>query len=136
MNAIYHITTRSAWAMALPQGQYCHPSLQAEGFIHCARRDQTIGVANSLFRSRDDLIVLEINPEKLKASLRDDCTASGEVFPHVYGAINTAAIENLIELNPQSDGTFSWPEYDPIVTNPSVYAAAAGTEGLFPSVLV
>lgn len=135
MNAIYHITTRSAWAMAQLQGEYCHPSLQAEGFIHCARQDQTIGVANALFRSREDIIVLEINPEKLKVNVRDDCTASGEVYPHIYGAINTAAIENLIELTPAADGTFSWPLIEQNAANPAAFAVVAGSEAQFPSVL-
>lgn len=137
MDAIFHITTRRAWALAQAEGRYIPPSLAAEGFVHCSRKDQVLRVANALFRSQDDVLVLVINPEKLGTTpVRDDCTDSGEVFPHVYGPLQTSAIEDLIELETESDGTFDWPkqEEDTSPLPPELLAVAAGYEGRNPAV--
>jgi uncharacterized protein (DUF952 family) len=111
MSIIYHITTQSAWTHARALGTYAPPSLTAEGFVHCSRKEQVIRVANTLYRSREDLIVLAINITLLQDSqVREDCTESGEVFPHIYGPVPTQAIDHHINLEPCSDGTFDWPE--------------------------
>jgi uncharacterized protein (DUF952 family) len=132
MNAIYHITTRTAWAQALSAGSYCPPSLAAEGFVHCCRDDQLLRVANALYRSRSDLIVLVISPNQLgSVTLKDDCTESGEMFPHIYGAISCHAVKATVELHIQSDGTFGWPQPPAHATDAHLAAVATGSESQF-----
>ena len=104
---IFHITSRAAWESALGAGLYDADSLATEGFIHCSTADQYIRVANQRFRGRTDLVLLHIDPARLKAQVRFENLEGGEtLFPHVYGAIPIGAVLNVVPLLPLEDGSF------------------------------
>ena len=56
MPIIYHVTSNSDWAAAQAKGSYEHPSLQAEGFIHCSQEHQVAGVLERYFAGQRDLV--------------------------------------------------------------------------------
>ena len=104
---IFHITSRADWESALGAGLYEADSLATEGFIHCSTRDQYIRVANERFHGRRDLVLLHIDPARLKAEVRYENFEGGEtLFPHVYGGIPIAAVLNVVPLRPLEDGSF------------------------------
>ncbi len=87
------------------------PSLDTEGFIHCSYDSQVLLPANALFSGRDDLVLLAINPEKLKSDLViEDSYNSGTAFPHVYGPIEVDAVYRVVDFPSNSDGQFSLPQ--------------------------
>ncbi|ANE43106.1 DUF952 domain-containing protein [Deinococcus puniceus] len=107
---IVHITTRSAWAEAQHVGHYSHPSLVADGYIHCSTptAEQVIAVANAYFLGQPDLLLLHINPERLTSTLKsEEYEDSGLFFPHVYGTINLDAVVRVSDFRPAPDGLFS-----------------------------
>jgi uncharacterized protein (DUF952 family) len=104
---IFHITSRTAWESALGAGIYEADSLSTEGFIHCSTADQYIRVANQRFQGRTDLVLLHIDPTRLRSQVRYENLEGGEsLFPHVYGAIPIGAVLNVVPLRPAADGTF------------------------------
>ena len=104
---IFHITSRAAWDAALGAGIYEADSLVAEGFIHCSTAEQYTWVANQRFRGRTDLVLLHIDPTRLRSQVRYENLEGGEtLFPHVYGAIPIGAVLNVIPLRPLEDGSF------------------------------
>ena len=104
---IFHITSRAAWESALGAGIYETDSLATEGFIHCSTADQYIWVANQRVRGRTDLVLLHIDPARLRSQVRYENLEGGEtLFPHVYGAIPIGAVLNVVPLLPQEDGSF------------------------------
>ncbi len=110
---IYHITAREAWEQAKTIGHYSAPSLQTEGFIHASTLEQVEGTANLLFRGQPGLVLLVIDGEKLHPMLRfDPVTTHGGVteFPHIYGPINLSAVIEIIDFDPEPDGSFSLPQ--------------------------
>ncbi len=115
---LYHIAAARDWEAARRQGYYAPPSLEAEGFIHCSRRDQVLAVAATFYAGRRDLVLLRIDPARLGAELRWEPPAGGppqgltaeDRFPHLYGALNLDAVEAVLPFQPAADGTFSWPE--------------------------
>lgn len=107
---IYHITTRSQWEDALPKLVYEGDTLGTEGFIHCSTREQVLGTANAFYRGRLDLVLLEIDTQKLAPELRYDQIPDGRFFPHLYGPLNVSAVARVFPFEPSPDGTFSWPE--------------------------
>lgn len=109
MPFIFHITDRSQWQAAQASGAYSHPSLEAEGFIHCSTAEQVAWVANRFFRGQSQLLVLEIESDRLTPELRYDEVPGVGVFPHVYGAINLTAIDRAIDFAPNAAGEFCWP---------------------------
>jgi uncharacterized protein (DUF952 family) len=104
-DTILHITTDAAWAGAQRDGRVVAPSLADEGFIHCSTHAQVEATANRIFRGSGDLLLLEVDPERLTAPLKwERATDVGEEFPHVYGPIDLAAVVGTRPLREGPDG--------------------------------
>jgi uncharacterized protein (DUF952 family) len=106
---IYHIAARAEWERAQRAGAYQGDTLASEGFIHCSEAHQVVGVANAIFQGREDLVLLEIEPARLRPELRYEPDPAGRMFPHVYGALNLDAVVAVHEFRPAGDGSFSRP---------------------------
>ena len=107
---IFHITSRAAWESALGAGIYEADSLSTEGFIHCSTADQYAWVASQRFRGRLDLVLLHIDPGRLRSEVRyENLEGGATLFPHVYGVIPIGAVLNATPFLPGPDGTFSAP---------------------------
>ena len=102
---LVHLCTRSEWQTAQAMGSYQPASLSAEGFIHLSRPDQILKVANAFYRGLQDAVLLWIDPSLLTAELRWESVDADE-FPHLYGALNLAAVVSISDLKPGSDGTY------------------------------
>lgn len=103
---IYHITERTAWETAGPA--YTSPSLETEGFIHCSRAEQVAATANRFYRGRHGLVLLVIDPAKLRAELRHEAAVDGAgVFPHIHGPLNADAVTGVLPLPCGADGGFA-----------------------------
>ena len=112
---IYHITQRKAWELARSKGEYRGDTLDAEGFIHCSTSGQVVSVANSYYPGQHGLVLLCIDADKLQAELRYEGPAGPPVegenlFPHIYGPLNTDAVTAVVDFEPGPDGLFSLPE--------------------------
>jgi uncharacterized protein (DUF952 family) len=90
---IYHITTVAAWQNAQQHGSYTHPSLEAEGFIHCSYYGQVAETAQVHFKGQTELLLLCIDPACLKVELKSEVSRSGAAFPHLYGPLNLDAVQ-------------------------------------------
>ncbi len=84
---IYHIAKSDAWERESPAGEYRNPSLATEGFIHCSLEEQVPGPLEKFFPSREGLVLLEIEVERLRSELRYE-----NGFPHIYGPLNVEAV--------------------------------------------
>lgn len=89
-------------------------SLDDVGFIHCADPGTVMLPANRLYRGRDDLVLLEIDPAAVDADVRwepgDPPIPGGPWFPHVYGPINYSAVVNVHRLDADGGGEFVLPD--------------------------
>jgi len=95
---IYHITPLPAWRKALELGSYTADSFIKDGFIHCCTKEQTEFVLKTWFQGNsEELVILKIDPMFLSAEVKyEDSHGDGELFPHIYGAINLDAVVNVI----------------------------------------
>jgi uncharacterized protein (DUF952 family) len=99
MPIIYHVTTRDAWEDASKKGFYEHPSLKAEGFIHCSEENQVAGVLERYFSGQTGLVKLVIDTDKLSSNYIQEWSSSTlDTFPHVYGSINSDAVIRVEEV--------------------------------------
>jgi uncharacterized protein (DUF952 family) len=89
---IYHVTTESQWSMQMDSTSFQTESLQLEGFIHCCKLNQLNGVLQRYFNGKSNLVLLTIDERKLKAELKYESGTEDDLFPHIYGAIERAAI--------------------------------------------
>jgi uncharacterized protein (DUF952 family) len=115
---ICHITTRAAWEAGQESGQFLSPEFDDNGFIHCSTPEQVLLIANAFFSGRSGLVLLVIDPARLKSPVRWEPPHSNgrlpdftqnSVFPHVYGPINIDAVVRTVELVPNATGTFVLP---------------------------
>jgi uncharacterized protein (DUF952 family) len=84
---VYHIASFESWKLQSGNGEYRHPSLETEGFIHCSLAEQIQGTLDKFFPNRDGLVLLTIDVEKLLPELRYE-----NGYPHIYGALNVDAV--------------------------------------------
>ncbi len=114
MPELFHLTDRATWLAAVQAGEYrmstLGVTLNEEGFIHCSRRDQLRAVADLLYADADDLVVLVIDTERVPAPVRDEAGGpGGEMFPHIYGALPTDAVTDVIAVGRDSAGRLVLP---------------------------
>lgn len=102
---IIHICTQSDWKMARSKGEYRAASLETEGFIHCSRKEQVVGVVNRFYADVPDLVLLWIDPGVVEAEIRWEI-ADNDVFPHIFGALNIEAVVAVKDLAPDPDGVY------------------------------
>ena len=111
MAIILHIAHDTAWREAQAQGAYRGDTLGTDGFIHCSLSEQVVPVANALYAGQADLVLLCIDEDKVAVDIRyEDCYASGQAYPHVYGPLNMDAVIDVVDFPPNTDGTFTLPK--------------------------
>lgn len=99
--AIFHITPADEWRRARQAGIYRPASLAAEGFIHCSTAAQVESTLRRYFQGQSELLLLEIDVDQAGVPLRWETAPGGEEeFPHLYGALNPAAVIAVHELVP------------------------------------
>jgi uncharacterized protein (DUF952 family) len=102
---IYHIADERDWRDALETGEYrtstVGRTLEQEGFIHCSSAAQVAGVAARFYAGRAGLVLLTIDPTRVRAEVRYEAApGSGERFPHVYGPLPTDAVTRVEPFHP------------------------------------
>ena len=110
MSKIWHITKREQWQQAKVAQIYRSETLASEGFIHCSTAQQVIKVANAFFRGQQGLVLLGIDSSKVQAEIRYEEVNGTEYFPHIYGALNTDAVIEVLDFEPSVDGHFELPK--------------------------
>jgi uncharacterized protein (DUF952 family) len=104
---LFHLVAEPVWRAACQLGEYAPESLASEGFIHFSFRGQVAGSANRHYPDASDLIVIEVDPSRLPTpAVIEDSYGSGQAYPHVYGAIPTAAAVAEHPLNRDAQGEF------------------------------
>ena len=111
---IYHVTTPDVWTAAAARGAYRVSTrgrtLAEVGFIHCSYRHQVSRVADLLYPDAEELLLLVVEPSRLGAPLRVENLEGGdELFPHIYGPLELAAVVQTARMRRAEDGSFRLP---------------------------
>lgn len=109
MSLILHITKRDRWEETKSTKVYRGDTLESEGFIHCSTLEQVIKVANAFFKSQSGLVLLCLESEKVEPEIKYEGIDGGELFPHIYGALNIDAVVQVVAFEPREDGLFELP---------------------------
>lgn len=111
MSAIYHLALAADWAQAQRSGEYRISTrgrtLDEEGFIHASTEGQVAPVANAFYAGAGDLVVLVIDPARLRSEVRYEQVPGFEApFPHIYGPLNADAVVRTLSLDRDAEGRF------------------------------
>src|SRR5213078_3936902 len=82
------------------------------GFIHCSFPGQAIEIANRKYGDHDNLTLLFIDEDKVKAPIKHERALSGRAgtFPHIYGPLNVDAVHAVVPLQRGEQGAFVTPD--------------------------
>lgn len=96
---IYHLVHPTYWNRFAEQEPYFSETFAQEGFIHLSTESQVAGVLQRYYRGVPRLLKLHVDESRLTAELRFGAATSGELFPHVFGPLNRAAIVRVEEIS-------------------------------------
>jgi uncharacterized protein (DUF952 family) len=115
MTPIFHITSRAEAEEARRTGVYVPAGFHRDGFIHCSYARQLTRVANANFHGRSDLVLLEINRDRVGCEVFDENLEGGsDLFPHIYGTLPMSAVTAIVDFPCRPDGTFDLPTALPL----------------------
>ena len=107
---LLHLISSDEWSSAKTEGELRPESLSSVGFIHLSTPEQVHLPANRLYRGRDDLLLLHIDPARLDAPVRWESGVATDpepmLFPHLYGALPVSAVINVTSYRAGKDGSF------------------------------
>jgi uncharacterized protein (DUF952 family) len=95
---IYHIVSQSDWDAQSDSENYEAASLSSENFIHLCTKTQAEGVLFRYYQGATDLLMLHVDESKLTHELIFEEGQPGEMFPHLYGALNKSAVVEIEKI--------------------------------------
>jgi len=108
---IYHICRRQEWEAAVAAGSYAGSSQdQADGFIHFSGEDQVVASAAKHRAGQAGLMLLTVDPASLGDTLKWEPSRNGDLFPHLYGNLDPAAVVRVDDLPLGADGRHRFPD--------------------------
>jgi uncharacterized protein (DUF952 family) len=94
---IYHIVLPEIWNSLDSDSDYTAESLKTEGFIHCSYENQLDGVLGRYYANAKEVVILELDTDKLTSRLVEEPSTNNEIYPHIYGLINRDSIVGVEE---------------------------------------
>ena len=107
-DVLVHLCGLEEWSRARDQGGI---ALGGAEFIHLSTPEQVHLPANRLYRGRDDLVLLHIDPAVLDSPVRWEPGVATDpesmLFPHLYGPLPVRAVIGVTAYPPAPDGAFA-----------------------------
>jgi uncharacterized protein (DUF952 family) len=111
VRTIYKISPASAWREAERAGVYRGSADDLrDGFIHFSTASQVAGTAARHFAGQAGLFLIAVDAGALGDALRWEASRNEEMFPHLYGELDLAAVTAVYDLPVRADGTHLIPE--------------------------
>jgi len=102
---IYKILRRAEWIAAKTAGRFEGSGVDLkDGFIHFSTAAQAPETARRHFAGQDRLVVLAVDAERLGEALKWEPSRGGDLFPHLYGALDCSLVEAVTEAPLGADG--------------------------------
>ncbi|MGI9385881.1 MAG: DUF952 domain-containing protein [Methyloligellaceae bacterium] len=108
---VYKICPRDDWEQAIRAGEYAGAPIDTQdGFIHLSAAHQVAETAAKHFAGKGDLVLVSVDAHQLGNALKWEPSRGGDVFPHLYGALNLEAVRAVEPLPLGCDGGHMFPE--------------------------
>ncbi len=102
----YHLVPSSVWDTGKSSEWYKPEAYDVDGFIHCTNGiDQLVDIANMFYvTDAREFRVLILDAGRITSDVRYD--DDGQIFPHIYGPLNTSAVIGELAVTRAQDGSF------------------------------
>ena len=107
---IYKIVERAAWRLAEANGRFDGAPVDLrDGYIHFSTATQVRETARRHFAGIKDLLLVEVDADRLGQALRWEASRGGDLFPHLYGSLAADAVTRVLDLPLGADGEHQFP---------------------------
>jgi len=107
MSRIYKIVSQAAWAAAVDAGTFEGAEIDLkDGYIHLSTAAQAAETARRHFAGVEGLALVAFEAENLPG-LKWEPSRGGDLFPHVYGALDSAL---ALAVTPLPLNAAGWPD--------------------------
>ena len=97
---VYRILLAEEWRALQKHGEFGGNDLdQRDGYIHLSAREQITTTLEAHFDDVDDVVVVEIDAQKIAADLRWETSRDDRLFPHLYGKLPLSAVVRVLDLD-------------------------------------
>jgi uncharacterized protein (DUF952 family) len=108
MSRLYKIVDASAWDAAVRAGTFVGAEIDLkDGYIHFSTGAQAAETARRHFAGRDGLLLVAVEAQALGDALKWEPSRGGDLFPHLYGALDPGL---AVEIHPLSLNAQGWPD--------------------------
>lgn len=105
MTRIYKLTTRQAWDDAVVQGVFEGAPIDLkDGYIHFSTAQQAPETARLYFAGVRDLLLVGFDADDFGEALKWEESRGGDLFPHLYGELQTAAAVEIRDIPLDAEG--------------------------------
>ena len=107
---IFKIIDKEEWQKAKQDGTYNGSDKdKKDGYIHFSEEDQVTETLKKYYQNKENLILLKVNAFKLEHLLWEQAS-NGDMYPHLYSALDIKYVENEFELKLDEDGNHKLPK--------------------------
>jgi uncharacterized protein (DUF952 family) len=111
---IYKIATEAAWRNAEKAGLFKGAAIDlSDGYMHFSSADQVRETSAKHFAGQTDMVLVAVDAKMLGDKLKYEASRGGALFPHLYAALDLAAVlwVKRLPLGPSNEHLF--PELEP-----------------------
>jgi len=96
---VYKIIARTDWEQAQRAGRFEGAAIDLrDGYIHLSTAAQAAETARLHFAGQAGLALLRLDADALGPALKWEPSRGGQLFPHLYGALDCALVEAVTEM--------------------------------------
>jgi uncharacterized protein (DUF952 family) len=107
---VYHMCPAEAWEAAKQSGVYRGTEDDCrDGFIHFSTAEQIAESARRHRAGQNGLLLIAVEDMRLGCRLRWEPSRGGDLFPHLYGALDPAEAASVRPLPLGLDGEHVFP---------------------------
>ena len=110
---IYHMCPAETWREAVRAGIYRGTADDLrDGFIHFSTADQIAESARRHRAGQSGLVLIAVESARLGDRLKWETSRDGDLFPHLYGALDPVGVASVHPLPLGPDGEHLFPPLD------------------------
>jgi len=107
---IFKIIDSEEWQKTKETGAYLGSSKDIQdGFIHFSGEDQVKGTLEKYYLKQENLVLLKVETLKLEHLIWEQAS-DGNMFPHLYSALDLSNIVDEFEINLTDNGIHELPD--------------------------
>ena len=111
-NEIYKIISKDEWAAAEAAGVFKGASIDlTDGYIHFSTVSQAPETAALHFTGQEGLLLVSVSTDALGDALKWEASRGGDLFPHLYAALEVSHVTRVDDLPVGPDGNHLFPAH-------------------------